>query len=127
VIVLNPGHNGLNAAFPLRSGVPVPAGGFTKPCDTTGTATAGGYPEHAYNWAVAVRAAALLRAQGARVILTQPDDRSFGPCVNVRAAIANAAHATLTILLHSAGAPSVGTGSTWSSPPWLPTVETGTS
>ena len=110
VIVLNPGHNGLNAAFPARERVPVPAGGFAKPCDTTGTATAGGYPEHAYNWAVAVRAAALLRAQGARVILTRPDDRSFGPCVNVRAAIANTAHATLTISLHSDGAPVGGYG-----------------
>ncbi len=105
-IVLDPGHNALNSSQPQRANAPVPAGGFTKPCNTSGTSTNGGYAEHAYAWDVAVRAAALLRSLGARVILTRPDDRSFGPCVNERAAIANRNHAALTISIHADGAAS---------------------
>lgn len=103
-IVLDPGHNGLNAKYPARANALVPAGGYSKPCNTTGTATDAGYPEHAFSWALATRTAALLRAQGARVILTRANDSSFGPCVNIRAAIANRARATLTISLHADGA-----------------------
>src|SRR4051812_23695200 len=47
-IVLDPGHNGANAANPSRLNAPVPAGGFTKPCNTVGAETNAGYPEHAY-------------------------------------------------------------------------------
>src|SRR5688572_13592749 len=39
VVVLDPGHNGGNADAPEEIARPVPAGGFTKPCNTTGTAT----------------------------------------------------------------------------------------
>jgi N-acetylmuramoyl-L-alanine amidase len=109
-IVLDPGHNALNGRYPSRANALVPAGGFTKPCNTTGTQTNAGYTEHAYTWAVAVRAAALLRAQGAHVVLTRPDDAGFGPCVNIRAAIANRNHAALTISLHADGGPAGGYG-----------------
>src|SRR5688572_25759566 len=46
VVVLDPGHNGGNAAASAEIARPVPAGGFTKPCNTTGTATIDGYAEH---------------------------------------------------------------------------------
>src|SRR3954451_19394199 len=39
VVALDPGHNGGNAAAPAQINRLVPAGGFTKPCNTTGTAT----------------------------------------------------------------------------------------
>jgi N-acetylmuramoyl-L-alanine amidase len=103
-IVLDPGHNGDNGADPRRLNAPVPAGGFTKPCNTAGTETNAGYPEHAFTWDVATRAAAVLRAEGATVVLTRQSDTGFGPCVNVRAAIGNAAHADAVVAVHGDGA-----------------------
>ncbi len=104
VVVLDPGHNGGNASAPDEINRPVPAGGFTKPCNTTGTATGGGYPEHAFTFDVAVRTAELLRADGVTVVLTRTDDAGVGPCVNVRAALANDAEADLAVSIHADGA-----------------------
>ena len=103
-IVLDPGHNGGNAAQPHRLNALVPAGGFRKPCNTAGAETNAGYPEHAFTWDVANRAAALLRTAGATVVLTRNDDTGFGPCVNERAAIGNAAHADAVVAVHADGA-----------------------
>ena len=47
-----------NHNFPRRIHRLVPAGGFRKPCNTTGTATNGGYPEASLTWDVALRARA---------------------------------------------------------------------
>ena len=104
VVVLDPGHNGGNASAPDEINRPVPAGGFTKPCNTTGTATGAGYPEHAFTFDVAVRTAELLRADGVTVVLTRTDDAGVGPCVNVRAALANDAEADLAVSIHADGA-----------------------
>lgn len=109
-IVLDPGHNALNSVFRSRANAFVPAGGFWKPCNTSGTSTDLGYPEHAFNFDVAIRTAALLRQQGARVVLTRNDDHGFGPCVNGRAAIANKAHADAAISIHADGAGPSGFG-----------------
>ena len=102
--MLDPGHNGGNAADPPRLAAPVPAGGFDKACNTAGAQTDAGYPEHAFSWDVANRAASLLRAQGATVVLTRSSDTGFGPCVDVRAAIGNAAHAAAVVAIHADGA-----------------------
>lgn len=40
-IVIDPGHQLGNHNFPAQVNRQVPAGGFTKPCNTTGTATQG--------------------------------------------------------------------------------------
>ena len=104
VVVLDPGHNGGNAAAPGEINRHVPAGGFTKPCNTTGTSTNAGYPEHAFTFDVAQRAAALLRAGGVTVLLTRSDDAGVGPCVDQRAAIANDAGAALAVSVHADGA-----------------------
>lgn len=104
VIVLDRGHNGGNASARAEINRPVPAGGFTKPCNTTGTATDTGYPEHAFAFDVAQRTADLLRAAGATVVLTRTDDSGVGPCVDVRAAIANDARADLAVSIHADGA-----------------------
>jgi len=104
VVVLDPGHNGGNAGAPEEVQRPVPAGGFTKPCNTTGTSTDTGYPEHEFTFDVAERAAALLRARGVTVLLTRNDDLGIGPCVDVRATIANDARADLTVSIHADGA-----------------------
>lgn len=68
-----------------------------------GTQTAAGYPEHAQVWDTATRLATVLRAQGARVVLTRADDRGFGPCIDRRAAIGNQARATLVVSIHDDG------------------------
>ena len=104
VVVLDPGHDGGNAAAPAVINKLVPAGGYLKPCNTTGTSTDAGYPEHAFTFDVAARTAGLLRAHGVRVVLTRPDDAGVGPCVDRRAAIANAAGAALTVSIHADGA-----------------------
>ena len=80
--------NGGDPAFIDR---PIDGGGFTEPCDTAGTTDRAGYPEHAFNFDVATRLAGLLTAGGATVVLTRPTDTGVGPCVDVRAAIGNAA------------------------------------
>ena len=56
IVVLDPGHN-LNNSSSINQIVNAGNGVF-KACDTTGTATNGGYPEHAFTWDVANRAAA---------------------------------------------------------------------
>lgn len=104
VVVLDPGHNGGNAAASTEINRLVPAGGITKPCNTTGTQTNAGYAEHAFTLDVAQRSAELLRARGMTVVLTRADDVGVGPCIDQRAAIANAAGATLTVSIHADGA-----------------------
>ncbi len=104
VVVIDPGHNGANGAHPEIINQEVDAGfGQTKACNTTGTETNAGYPEHAFTWAVALKVQALLEAQGVTVILTRSDDDGVGPCVNERAAIGNDAHADAVVSIHGDG------------------------
>jgi len=120
IVVIDPGHDGGNGADPGTINRPIDGGGFTEPCDTTGTATDNGYPEHAFNWDVALRAQALLAAQGADVVLTRSTDTGVGPCVNVRAAVADELHAAVAISIHADGGPASGSGFSVDTP--LPVV-----
>ncbi|GLZ46859.1 N-acetylmuramoyl-L-alanine amidase [Actinomycetospora sp. NBRC 106375] len=111
VVVLDPGHNGGNAAASDEIAREVPDGrGGTKPCNTTGTDTAGGYAEHAFAWDVAARVTRLLEAHGVAVRSTRPDDTGVGPCVDRRAEIANDARAALTVSIHADSGPRGGRG-----------------
>ena len=111
VIDLDPGHNGRNATHPAQIGRQVADGrGGHKDCDTTGTATGSGYAEHAFNFDVARRTAAILRARGARVVLTRSDDSGVGPCVDSRGTSGNTVHANAVVSIHADGAPSSGRG-----------------
>ncbi len=102
-IVVDPGHSGAYSA--AIGNKPVPAGdGATKACNTSGTDAIDGTPEHAVTWAVGVRVVGLLRAQGANVILTRPNDAGMGPCVDERAAIVNRNKADLLLSIHGDGA-----------------------
>lgn len=74
-----------------------------KECDTTGTSTNAGYTEARFTLDVAHRMRAILEKQGATVKLTQDGDRSFGPCVDERARIGNAAHADAVVSIHADG------------------------
>jgi len=110
-VVLNPGHNGGNAAHTAQINRLVPAGyGVRKACDTTGTETNAGYPEHAFTWDVAQRVARILRGHGITVIMTRPDDTGVGPCVDERAAIGNRPGVAAVVSIHADGAPSSGHG-----------------
>jgi N-acetylmuramoyl-L-alanine amidase len=104
VIVIDPGHNGGNASHPSVINQLVDAGfGLRKACNTTGTATNAGYSEAAYTFDVAKRLAAVLRAKGAKVVMTRTTNSGVGPCINQRAAIGNAAHASVVVSIHGDG------------------------
>ncbi|WP_312871669.1 N-acetylmuramoyl-L-alanine amidase [Amycolatopsis acididurans] len=109
VVVIDPGHNGGNASNPGIINKQVPAGrGRTKPCNTTGTATNGGYTEHAFTWDVARRVGAKLTERGIRVVYTRADDNGVGPCVDKRAEIGNEANAAAVVSIHADGSTSAG-------------------
>ncbi|MFD0362772.1 N-acetylmuramoyl-L-alanine amidase [Nocardia sp. GCM10030253] len=105
VVVLDPGHNGGNAAHPEVINQPVPDGrGRTKPCNTTGTSANDGYTEHEFNWDVATLVRDALIARGIRVVMTRPDDAGIGPCIDERAAIGNRSGAAAVVSIHADGA-----------------------
>ncbi len=110
IVVIDPGHNGGNAAHPEVINRPVDIITGTKPCNTTGTQTADGYTEHAFTWDVARRLAPILRKMGVEVVLTRPNDSGVGPCINRRAAIGNKAEADAVVSIHADGAASGGHG-----------------
>src|SRR5262245_52785598 len=109
-IVVDPGHNGRNWAHPAEINRLVDAGTLRKACDTTGTATVGGYSEAAYTLDVARRLARILRAAGARVVLTRTTNDGWGPCITTRAAIGNRVHADVAVSIHADGGPVSGRG-----------------
>jgi len=90
-VVLDPGHQLGNGRHPAEIGRPVDAGGFDKPCNTTGTSTDAGYPEATFTWRVAQDLRRMLERDGARVVLTRQrnSEAAWGPCVDVRGRIGN--------------------------------------
>jgi N-acetylmuramoyl-L-alanine amidase len=109
-IALDPGHNGGNASHPNEINRLVDAGTLRKACDTTGTQTADGYTEAAYTLDVARRLARILRAEGARVVLTRTTNTGWGPCITERARIGNRTQADAALSIHADGGPSGGRG-----------------
>jgi N-acetylmuramoyl-L-alanine amidase len=104
VIVIDPGHNGGNFSHPKQIQKKVYAGyGLYKACNSTGTATNKGYSEAAYNYSVAVRLEKILKADGAKVVMTRHSNKGVGPCINKRAAIGNAAKADAVLSIHGDG------------------------
>ena len=105
VVVLDPGHNGGNAGAPSAINRQVPDGrGGTKACNTTGTSTDAGYPEHTFTFAVAKLVAQRLTARGVQVVLTRDDDTGVGPCVDVRGRAGERAGADAVVSIHADGA-----------------------
>lgn len=104
-VVLDPGHNAGNADAPADIAQLVDDGrGGTKPCNTVGTSTLGGYPEHAFTWDVAERTRVLLEAEGAEVTTTRGAE-GVGPCVDVRGRAAAEAGADVLVSIHANGSP----------------------
>jgi N-acetylmuramoyl-L-alanine amidase len=111
-IALDPGHQLGNHNFPAQTGRLVPAGGFSKPCNTTGTSTNGGFPEATLTFRVARRVQARLEALGARVFLTRSRNSQslWGPCVDARGEFGAQVGARLMVSLHGDGAASSARG-----------------
>lgn len=110
IVVVDPGHNGQNYAHSAEINQQVNIGTKMKECDTSGTATYGGYTETAHNWDVAQRLSMILRNAGATVVFTRPDDNGWGPCITERAGIGNTAKGDLAVSIHADGGPDSGTG-----------------
>jgi N-acetylmuramoyl-L-alanine amidase len=110
VVVVDPGHNGGNAAAGTTIGRLIWNGRENEACDTAGAQTAGGYPEPLFTWRVSLELTADLRAEGASVVLTRTTDTGVGPCVSRRAAIGNEAGADAAISVHADGGPPGGRG-----------------
>ncbi|MDX3384443.1 N-acetylmuramoyl-L-alanine amidase [Streptomyces niveiscabiei] len=116
-IVIDPGHNPTNYRHPSEINRLVDIGTNKKECDTTGTSTNptstnatstdSAYTEAQFTLDVAHRMRTLLESEGAKVKLTQDADRPFGPCVDERARIGNAAKADAVVSVHADGS---GTG-----------------
>lgn len=110
IVVIDPGHDGGNAAHARDIAAQVDVGNGSKECDTVGAQTADGYSEHALNFEVAQRVRDRLTGAGAHVVLTREDDSGWGPCITRRAGIGNAAQAAAAISVHADGGPSGGRG-----------------
>ncbi|MFC8043988.1 N-acetylmuramoyl-L-alanine amidase [Nocardia sp. NPDC057353] len=102
-VFLDPGHQGSGHSEDLDRPVDNGRGG-TKPCQTTGTTTVNGVPEHTVNWAVSQLVKSSLESLGARVVLSRADDTGWGGCVDERAAAANSSGAALAVSIHADGA-----------------------
>ena len=116
-VFLDPGHNGAKDASINRQ---VTNGrGGPKECQTTGTTADSGFPEHSFNWDVVLRIRAALTAYGVRTAMSRGNDNALGPCVDQRAAMANALHPDAIVSIHADGGPPDGRGFhvNYSSPP----------
>lgn len=102
-VVIDPGHNPDNHLHTREINRQVDIGTTHKECDTTGTSTDAGYAEARFTLDVSHRLRTLLRAQGAKVVLTYDGDRPYGPCVDERARIGNQARADAVVSVHADG------------------------
>jgi N-acetylmuramoyl-L-alanine amidase len=117
IVFLDPGHNGANDAS-LTKQVPTGRGG-TKDCQTSGTSADDGYPEHTFAWFTVLRIRQELTALGVRTAMSRGNDTTVAPCVDERAAMANALHPDAIVSIHADGGPATGRGFhvNYSSPP----------
>ncbi|MDX2558601.1 N-acetylmuramoyl-L-alanine amidase [Streptomyces sp. TX20-6-3] len=102
-VVLDPGHNPGNFRHSREINQKVSIGTNRKECDTTGTSTNAGYTEASFTLDVTHRLRDLLTARGAEVVLTHDADRPWGPCIDERARIGNAARADAVVSVHADG------------------------
>jgi N-acetylmuramoyl-L-alanine amidase len=126
VVFIDPGHNGANDDSMTRQ-VPTGRGG-TKDCQASGTTTESGYPEHSFTWDTSLRIRQQLMKLGVGTAMSRGNDDAVGPCVDERAAMANALAPNAVLSIHADGGPSTGRGFhiLYSSPP-LNAVQAGPS
>jgi N-acetylmuramoyl-L-alanine amidase len=104
-VAIDPGHQLGNHNFPRESNALVPAGGFQKPCNTTGTATDRGVPEATVTFRLAGAVEQRLEGLGATVRMTRStnSESRWGPCVNTRGEFGESVGADLMVSLHADG------------------------
>ena len=107
VVALDPGHQLGNSRYPSRINKLVWVG-IWKPCNTTGTATNGGFPEATFTWRVTRRLTSRLEDLGATVRLTRTTNSydDWGPCVDTRGRFGERVGADLEVSVHGDGAAS---------------------
>ena len=117
IVFLDPGHNGANDASMTKQ-VPTGRGG-TKDCQTSGTSTDSGFPEHTFNWDTVLLIRQELTQLGVRTAMSRGNDDQVAPCVDERAAMANALQPNAVVSIHADGGPATGRGFhvNYSSPP----------
>ncbi|BBX19857.1 N-acetylmuramoyl-L-alanine amidase [Mycolicibacterium duvalii] len=107
IVFLDPGHQASMAG--LSRQVPTGRGG-TKDCQASGTSTEDGLTEHTFTWDTTLRIRAALNALGVRTAMSRGDDSGPGPCVDERAAMANALSPHAVVSIHADGGPPTGRG-----------------
>jgi len=114
VIALDPGHQlgNANPRFASKMAQTRFNGHMTKGCNTTGTATNGGFPEATFNWRVTRYLENRLVALGATVRKTRSNNSysAWGPCVWDRGKFGAEVGADLLLSIHADGAGSGGSG-----------------
>ncbi len=108
VVYLDPGHNGANDSS-ISKQVPTGRGG-TKDCQTSGTSTTAGFPEHSFTWNVVLLMQQQLANAGVQVHLSRNNDNALGPCVDQRAEMANSLRPNAVVSVHADGGPAGGHG-----------------
>ena len=105
VVAIDPGHQLGNSRHPAQIGRLVYVG-LWKPCNTTGTATNGGFPEATFTWRTSQALKRRLEALGATVRLTRTTNSvdDWGPCVDTRGRFGASVGADVEISLHGDGA-----------------------
>ncbi|VEG58240.1 cell wall hydrolase/autolysin [Mycolicibacterium aurum] len=116
IVFLDPGHQASMEG--LSRQVPTGRGG-TKDCQASGTSTEDGLAEHTFAWDTTLRIRQALTALGVRTAMSRGDDTGPGPCVDERAAMANAITPNAVVSIHADGGPPTGRGFhvLYSSPP----------
>ena len=114
VIALDPGHQlgNSNSRFATKIAQTRYNGYFTKGCNTTGTATNGGFPESTFNWQVSLLLERRLEKLGATVYKTRSTNsyNAWGPCVWKRGKFGAKVGADLLLSIHADGASSSASG-----------------
>lgn len=114
VIALDPGHQlgNANPRFAANLAQTRFNGYITKGCNTTGTATNGGFPESTFNWRVTSYLENRLRSLGATVRKTRSNNsyNAWGPCVWDRGRFGAKVGADLLVSIHADGAAPGGSG-----------------
>jgi N-acetylmuramoyl-L-alanine amidase len=116
IVFLDPGHQA--SMDGLSRQVPTGRGG-TKDCQASGTSSEDGLAEHTFAWDTTLRIRQALTALGVRTAMSRGDDTGPGPCVDERAALANAVTPNAVVSIHADGGPPTGRGFhvLYSSPP----------
>ena len=84
--------------------------GGTKNCQTSGTNSDSGFPEHTFNWDTTLRVRAALDQLGVRTAMSRGNDDALGPCIDQRAAMANSLRPNAVVSIHADGGPATGRG-----------------